>query len=91
MPNVRSQSVDKDGITIVASDGRVFSVTRAQIMAFWQAQTGGAPSRKSATIDWVKTNMEAALGPEQVPSTLATFDFDTTDLNRALILELLSG
>lgn len=91
MPNVRSQEVTKNGITIVASDGRVFSVTRAEIVAFWQTRGGSAASRKSATISWVRDNIVAALGAEQVPAVLVTMDFDTADLNRAMLLEILSG
>lgn len=91
MPNLRSADVSKDGITLVASDGRTFSVSRTEIVAFWQAQGGNAANRKSATITWVLTNMQTALGAEQVPSALATMDFDTADLNKAMVLEMLSG
>lgn len=88
---MRSQLVTKDEITIVASDGRQFSVSRAQIVAFWQAQGGSAAARKTATVNWVKTNMQTALGAEQCPVGLATMDFDTTDLNKAMVFELLSN
>jgi hypothetical protein len=91
VPNVRSSIVTKDEISIVGSDGRTFSVTRAQIVAFWQAQGGSAAARKTATVNWVKTNMQTALGPEQVPVALMTFDFNATDNAVAMLLELLSG
>lgn len=91
MPNVRSQVVSKDEITIVGSDGRVFSVTRAQIVSFYQAQGGSAAARKTATVNWVKANMQTALGPEQVSVALMAFDFDSANLNAAMVLEMLSA
>lgn len=77
MPNLRSQSITSEGIELVASDGRVFTLTRAQAVAIFQAQQGGSPAaRLQRAIDQVKANIEAALGPEQVPAALLELDFD---------------
>lgn len=76
MPNLRSQSIDASGISLVASDGRSFTLTRAQVLAHFQGLNGSKPSRIAATIQWVKDSIEAALGPEQVPALLVDFDFD---------------
>lgn len=67
MPNIREQRIDADGIYIVASDGRTFSLTRAEAMAHFRGQTGTRAKKRAATIDWVKQSIESALGAEQVP------------------------
>ncbi len=76
MPNIRSQEVTRDGLSIVASDGRSFAITRAEIIAFFQAQTGTRTQRRNATIAEIKARIEAALGAEQVPASALGFDFD---------------
>jgi len=76
MPNLRSQSIDANGLSLVASDGRSFTLTRAEVIAHFQAETGSRASRITKTIAWVKDSIEAALGPEQVPAFLIDFDFD---------------
>lgn len=76
MPNLRSQSITPDGIDLVASDGRSITLTRAQVIAHFQTETGSKPVKIAATIAWVKAQIEAALGPEQVPQALIDFDFD---------------
>lgn len=76
MPNIRAQRIDADGLDITASDGRTFSLTRAQVIAHFQAENGSKPAKIAATIQWVKDGIEAALGPEQVPASLIDFDFD---------------
>ena len=74
MPNVRSQTITDDSLTIVASDGRTYSVTRLEILANYALQTGTPPQRKQKCIDWVKESVEAALGAEQVPASLINLD-----------------
>lgn len=76
MPNIRSQSLTSDGLTIVASDGRSITLTRADVIAHFQIETGTRAKRLRATIQWVKATLEAALGPEQVPALLTDFDAD---------------
>ena len=90
MPNIRSQVVTNTGFTIVASDGREFSVTKAEIQAFAATQGGNAAARKAAAIAWVLANMQTALGPEQVPASLVTFDYNATDALATLRLEMVS-
>lgn len=67
MPNIREQRVDADGIYIVASDGRTFSLTRAEAIAHFKSETGTRAKKRAATIQWVKQSIETALGAEQVP------------------------
>lgn len=76
MPNLRSQSLDANGLSLVASDGRSFTLTRAEVIAHFQSETGNRAAKLAATIQWVKDGIEAALGPEQVPAFLVDFDFD---------------
>lgn len=42
--------------------------------------------RLLATIDWVKAQIESALGPEQVPALLTDFDFDDVQGLKSLAL-----
>ena len=74
MPNLRSSRVDKDGIELVASDGRVWKVSRAEIQANCASQVGNAAAKKTKAIAWLKKSVEDALGPEQVP--IAALDLD---------------
>lgn len=76
MPNIRSQSLDSDGLSIVASDGRSITLTRADVIAHFQSEKGTKAARLAATIQWVKAQIEAALGPEQMPAALVDFDLD---------------
>lgn len=85
MPNIRSQSLTLDGLPIVASDGRSVSITRADVIAHFQTEKGGRAARIQATIDWVKAQIEAALGPEQVPAALVDFDFDDIQGLKSLV------
>jgi hypothetical protein len=84
MPNLRSQSIDANGLELVASDGRSFTLTRAEVMVHFQSETGGRAARLSKTIQWVKDSIEAALGAEQVPAFLIDFDFDDIQGLRSL-------
>jgi hypothetical protein len=78
MPNIRSQVVYIDGgpqaLEIVASDGRTFMLTKAQIQTFYQGTTGNAASRRAQVITFVKNGIIAALGADQI--TLAELDYD---------------
>lgn len=88
MPNLRSADVTKDGISLVAANGKTFAATRQDILAFYQAQGGNPAARKAATVAWLKANIVAALGAEMVPEALINFDFDTADANKQILLEL---
>lgn len=79
MPNLRSQSLTREGITLVGSDGRTYSVTRPELVARFQLETGTPAQRKTKTLTWLRGQIEAALGPEQVPAALVDVDFDTAD------------
>ena len=84
MPNLRSQSIDANGLSLVASDGRSFTLTRAEVIAHFQSLNGSKSSKIAATIQWVKDSIEAVLGPEQVPAFLIDFDFDDVQGLRSL-------
>lgn len=79
MPNIRSQRVDDNGLEIVASDGRVFSVTKSQVRAFYLSTSGNAASRRNQTITWLKNGIVAALGADQVDILGLDYDFSTAD------------
>ncbi len=71
--------VGKVGLHLTASDGRSVTLTRAQVVAFFQAQTGTRAAKRAATIAWVKTTIRDALGAEQVDVASIAADFDDTD------------
>jgi hypothetical protein len=79
MPNVRAQHLDADGLYIQASNGAEITLTRQQIRDNFLSQTGSAAARKQKTIDWIKAQIEAAMGEDQVGIALIDFDFDTAD------------
>jgi len=79
MPNIRSQRVDSTGIEIVASDGRVFSITPSQIRANFLSQTGSTASRRTKTLQWLKDQIVAALGAEQIDIATIVADFRSSD------------
>lgn len=87
MPNLRSQIVGpldalggayigRRGLHMVASDGRTFTVTRAEIVANFLSQTGTVPQRKIKTLLWLRQSVRDALGVEQVDTTNITVDID---------------
>lgn len=85
MPNIRSQSLTPDGLTIVASDGRSVTITLRDILANFVSQRApvGTPLadrrdvRKQQTRDWIAQQIEAAL-TEQVTAASVGSDFDDT-------------
>jgi hypothetical protein len=89
MPNIRSQELGPNGFTIVASDGRSVTITKAQVQAFFQTTSGNAASRKAQVITWIKQQCEAALGVNQVPQALMVIDVDTSTggLSKLEVLE----
>ena len=80
MPNIRSQRVYTDGgpqaLEIVASDGRTFTLTKAQVQTFYQGTSGNAASRRAQTITFIKNGIVTALGAEQVSLAELDYDFD---------------
>lgn len=90
MPNIRAQIVGPldalggqyvgaEGLHITASDGRSITLTRQQILANYQSQTGNAAARKAKCIDWAKQQIVAAIGAEQLDALLIDLDFNTVD------------
>lgn len=79
MPNIRSQILNTDGITIVASNGKTFSVTRSEIRTNFLSQNGNLASRRTKTIQWLKDNIVSSLGSEQFDFNKITADFSESD------------
>jgi hypothetical protein len=66
-------------LEIVGSDGRIYTVTKAEVQAFYQSTSGNAASRRAQVIDFIKTGIVAALGPEQIDILELDYDFSTVD------------
>jgi hypothetical protein len=78
MPSIRSQKIDSTGIQITASNGKTFSVTTAKVLSNFKSQLGTTAQKKALTLSWLKSNIESALGKEEVPvSKILNIDFDT--------------
>ena len=77
MPNIRSQALTANGLTIVASNGRSITVTKEDIRARFLIETGTNAQRQTKTITWFKSQIETALGAEQVPTAAITADVNT--------------
>lgn len=78
MPNLRSQRIDDNGIELIASDGRSITITKADVLAHYQSETGSAATRKAATITWAKNQIVSALGKEQIDLAQLLIDADMT-------------
>lgn len=76
---IRAQSVTRDGIRIEMGDGRTFEVTRQQVRANFQQETGTAAQRRTKTILWLRNSAIAALGAEQFNPRQFAVDFDNAD------------
>lgn len=86
MPNIRSQEISADGtITIVASDGRVFSINRQQIREDFLSRQGDLASRRLATRVSVRDAVVTALGQEQIDPARFDFDFQVGDGTPSLL------
>lgn len=92
MPNLRAQIVgalgskapsalpgDQVGIWMQASDGREFVVTKRMIRQQFLAETGTALQRKAKVRLWLRGEIAAALGAEQIDPAGIDGDFDEAD------------
>ena len=63
MPNVRSQLVEDNTITIVcAGNGNICTLTKAQLQTFYQSTSGTAAQRKALVIAWGAQQLAAQSG-----------------------------
>ena len=79
MPNLRSQAITSTGITLVASDGRSVSISFAQVRARFLVETGTLAQRRTKTRTWIATEIQNALGAEQVSLGKVTTAFRDAD------------
>ena len=88
MPNIRKQIVGDlsdlggafvgvVGLHITVSNGNTWTITKADIVAIFQAQTGTLAARKAATIAAIKSQAQAALGAAMLDTTAVTVDVNT--------------
>ena len=81
MPNIRSQLVEDNTITIVcAGNGNVCTLTKAQLQTFYNTTTGTAAARKAAVIVWGSQQLAAQSGGELTPEKI-TIDFSDVTFN----------
>lgn len=70
--NIRAMYVDRTadfnspviGLTLAGATETTWTLTKAQVVAFYQTTTGNAAARREQTIAWVKNQMAAALGTD---------------------------
>lgn len=81
---IAAQRVSKDELYIELTDGRTYTITRAQVLALYQQQSGNAANRKAATILVIKNQIVAAFGAALIDVNALTIDFDQADANKAM-------
>ena len=80
--------VDADGISITASDGRTFTLKRADVVKDYDARSGQEASRLSATVESMRSALLAALGPEQIDAASIDLAFTSRDGTAPLVREI---
>lgn len=88
MPNIISQEVTKDLVSIVRVPGVTFTLTRSAVKTYYQAQTGTAATRKQKTITWVINSLIAAMGEGWGSASSMTFNVDTVNDAADMLLQL---
>lgn len=72
------QRVDRKGIYIRTIEGE-FSLTRQEIRNIYASKTGSASTRRTATINDLKSRIENAFPDDPIPASRMILDFDTAD------------
>lgn len=67
------------GIYVQASDGREFVVTKRMVRERFQIETGTVPARKLKVKLWLRQQLVAALGAEQIDPAGVEHEFDESD------------
>jgi len=79
MPNIRSQSLDDNTITITcAGNGNVCMLTKAQLQTFYNSTSGTATQRKTLVIAWGAQQLAAQSGDELTPEKIIIDFSDVT-------------
>jgi hypothetical protein len=79
MPNISSQLLNQSGITIASSNGNNFTITAAQIRALYLIAVAANAITAMATVRYqIASQIQAALGSDQVSSSKVTIDFDNS-------------
>jgi hypothetical protein len=92
MPNLRSQSITRDGIAITGSDGRSYAITFAEAKAIFEGKTGTRAQKLLATAVDIKAAAVAAVGAEQLPAVVGlSLDPDNADADQRGWKDLLVG
>lgn len=77
MPNIQSQEISPDGtITVVATGGATFSITKETILGDFAGRLGDRNTRRLLTRARIKTEFAAVIGPELVDVAYMDLDFD---------------
>lgn len=90
MPNIRSQSITDEAVTVVTSSGVVWTVTFAEILAYYRdVATGTPPQRKQQTIDHFRDSLYAA-SPAELTGCLAELGIDDVT-GKVDVLTIMNG
>lgn len=90
MPDIVEQRVTKDEIYIKSSSGSEFTLTRSAIKDHFQNETGNAIVRKERTMEWIKDQILASLGPTVIEVRNVIVDVNVDDDNEGITLEITS-
>jgi hypothetical protein len=73
---IASQTVTRDGGSIVCTDGSSWSITRAQVLAIYNSKSGTQSSRISQTITDILSQIQTSLGVANVDVNVLAVAFD---------------
>lgn len=74
MPNVRSLSLNSNGISVTAANGANSTISKATILGTISVTLGTDQAKINAAIVAVTQSIEFSCGAEMVPSSKITFD-----------------
>ena len=78
MPNIISQRITDKEIYIKATNGKEITISRPQLATHFLTEIGSVDSKKTQTIDWMKSEIQKALGAEMIDTGSIEIDMDST-------------
>ena len=76
IPNIISQRINDKEIYLKASNGKEFIITRNQINEHFVSEVGSISNKKINTINWIKYEIQKALGTEMIDISEINIDID---------------
>ncbi len=75
--SITAQTVTPTSLSITVASGATFTITKAEVIARFNAETGSLSARITKALAKLRTDMATALGPDFDPTAMQ-FDIQTT-------------